>query len=132
MKFVVIGESAGASREAIMAVYPRHKQLVDKFCTRSCPGDRSIWRWRKHGNIQDARSSRGIFKTGSVCLRGIGQELRHTAMVGFATSGVNIVAIAMVKYAVQQRNPEEGIEHLHATNPEADAQEHRNCMHPYI
>ena len=31
MKSVVIGESAGATREAIMAVYPRHKQLVDKF-----------------------------------------------------------------------------------------------------
>jgi len=31
MKYVVIGESAGATREAIMAVYPRHKQLVDKF-----------------------------------------------------------------------------------------------------
>jgi uncharacterized protein YciI len=31
MKFVVIGQSAGAAREEIMAVYPRHKQLVDKF-----------------------------------------------------------------------------------------------------
>ena len=31
MKTVVIGESAGASRESIMAVYPRHKELVDKF-----------------------------------------------------------------------------------------------------
>ena len=31
MKTVVIGESAGASREAIMAVYPRHKLVVDKF-----------------------------------------------------------------------------------------------------
>ena len=31
MKYVVIGESASATREAIMAVYPRHKQLVDKF-----------------------------------------------------------------------------------------------------
>jgi uncharacterized protein YciI len=31
MKFVVIGESAGATRDAIMEVYPRHKQLVDKF-----------------------------------------------------------------------------------------------------
>jgi len=45
---------------------------------------------------------------------------------------VNIVAIAMVKYTVQQRNLEEGIEHLHATNAEADAHEHRNCMHPHI
>jgi uncharacterized protein len=31
MKTVVIGESSGASREAIMAVYPRHKRVVDKF-----------------------------------------------------------------------------------------------------
>ena len=31
MKTVVIGQSSGASREAIMAVYPRHKALVDKF-----------------------------------------------------------------------------------------------------
>ena len=31
MKTVVIGESAGASRESIMAVYLRHKELVDKF-----------------------------------------------------------------------------------------------------
>ena len=31
MKFVVFGQSAGATREAVMAVYPRHKQLVDNF-----------------------------------------------------------------------------------------------------
>ena len=31
MKTVVIGEPSGASREAIMAVYPRHKKIVDKF-----------------------------------------------------------------------------------------------------
>ena len=30
MKFVVIGEPSGASMEAIMAVYPRHKILVDE------------------------------------------------------------------------------------------------------
>ena len=29
MKAVVIGESAGKSREEIMKVYPRHKALVD-------------------------------------------------------------------------------------------------------
>ena len=33
-KAVVIGESSGASREAIMAVYPRHKAVVDKFIAR--------------------------------------------------------------------------------------------------
>jgi uncharacterized protein YciI len=31
MKAVLIGESSGASREAIMAVYPRHRLVVDKF-----------------------------------------------------------------------------------------------------
>lgn len=31
MKYVVIGESSGASMEKIMSVYPRHKQVVDKF-----------------------------------------------------------------------------------------------------
>jgi uncharacterized protein YciI len=31
MKAVVIGESSGASRESLMAVYPRHKIVVDKF-----------------------------------------------------------------------------------------------------
>ncbi len=34
MKFVVIGESAGATMEALMAVYPRHKALVDAFVAR--------------------------------------------------------------------------------------------------
>jgi uncharacterized protein YciI len=31
MKTVVIGESSGASMEAIMAAYPRHKAVVDKY-----------------------------------------------------------------------------------------------------
>jgi len=31
MKAVVIGESSGASMEAIMAVYPRHKAVVNTF-----------------------------------------------------------------------------------------------------
>lgn len=34
MKTVVIGESSGASRDAIMAVYPRHKAIVDKYVAR--------------------------------------------------------------------------------------------------
>ena len=34
MKTVVIGESSGAGRDAIMAVYPRHKVVVDKFVER--------------------------------------------------------------------------------------------------
>lgn len=31
MKAVVIGESSGASMDAVMAVYPRHKVVIDKY-----------------------------------------------------------------------------------------------------
>ena len=31
MKAVVIGEPSGVTRDAIMAVYPRHKAVVDQF-----------------------------------------------------------------------------------------------------
>jgi len=31
MKAVVIGESSGATMEAIMSVYPGHKAIVDKY-----------------------------------------------------------------------------------------------------
>jgi uncharacterized protein YciI len=34
MLFAVIGSSAGKSREAIMAVYPRHKTFLDQFVAR--------------------------------------------------------------------------------------------------
>jgi len=34
VKAVVIGESSGASMEQIMAVYPRHKAVVDQFKAR--------------------------------------------------------------------------------------------------
>jgi uncharacterized protein YciI len=34
MKAVVIGERSGATMEAIMAVYPRHKAVVDQFKAR--------------------------------------------------------------------------------------------------
>ena len=34
MKTVVIGEPSGAIREAIGAVYPRHKAVVDKYIAR--------------------------------------------------------------------------------------------------
>ena len=34
MKYVVIGESSGASMDQIMAVYPRHKTLVEQFIAR--------------------------------------------------------------------------------------------------
>jgi uncharacterized protein len=31
MKAVVIGESSGASMDAVMAVFPRHRVVVDRF-----------------------------------------------------------------------------------------------------
>lgn len=31
MLFVVIGSSAGSTREEIMAIYPRHKAFLDQF-----------------------------------------------------------------------------------------------------
>ena len=34
MKVVVIGESTGATMEQLMAVYPRHKALVDRLVAR--------------------------------------------------------------------------------------------------
>ncbi|HYQ45528.1 MAG TPA: YciI family protein [Polyangiaceae bacterium] len=34
MKAIVIGVGAGATLEAILAVYPRHKAVVDEFVTR--------------------------------------------------------------------------------------------------
>jgi len=34
MKAVVIGESAGKSRDEVMKVYPRHKEIVDAFIAR--------------------------------------------------------------------------------------------------
>ena len=34
MKAVVIGTGSGASMDAIMAVYPRHKAVVDEFIAR--------------------------------------------------------------------------------------------------
>lgn len=34
MKFVVLGEPSGATMDEIMAVYPRHKALVDEFVAR--------------------------------------------------------------------------------------------------
>ena len=34
MKAVVIGESSGATMDQVMAVYPRHKAVVDEFVAR--------------------------------------------------------------------------------------------------
>jgi uncharacterized protein len=49
MKFVVIGESSGASMDTIMAAYPRHKAVVDAFVAR---GDViGIGRFADRGNM---------------------------------------------------------------------------------
>jgi hypothetical protein len=54
MKFVVIGEPSGASMEAIMAVYPRHKTLVDEFIAQGGGHwHRTVFRSRKYGHLQD-------------------------------------------------------------------------------
>lgn len=34
MKYVVLGEPSGASMDAILAVYPRHKVVLDAFAVR--------------------------------------------------------------------------------------------------
>ena len=34
MKYVVVGEPSGMSREAIMQIYPRHKPVVDDLIAR--------------------------------------------------------------------------------------------------
>jgi uncharacterized protein YciI len=54
MKFVVIGESSGASMDDIMAVYPRHKVIVDELIER---GDVvGIGPFRDGGNMAIFRS----------------------------------------------------------------------------
>jgi uncharacterized protein len=35
MKAVVIGEASGATMEAIMKVYPRHKAIIDNYIARN-------------------------------------------------------------------------------------------------
>ena len=54
MKAVVIGESSGATMAQIMAVYPRHKVVVDAFVAR---GDvLSIGPFADRGNMAIFRS----------------------------------------------------------------------------
>ena len=54
MKYVVLGVASGATTEQIMAVYPRHKQLVDEFVSRGVVI--GIGRFTDRGNM-------GIFRT---------------------------------------------------------------------
>lgn len=49
MKYVVIGQGTGATVEAIMKVYPRHKSLVDKFAERGLVI--GIGPFSDHGNM---------------------------------------------------------------------------------
>jgi uncharacterized protein len=75
MKTVVIGEPSGASMEAIVAVYPRHKAVVDAFVARgevigigpfSDLGNMAIFRTRKAAEAftkQDPFILEGIVKS---------------------------------------------------------------------
>jgi len=54
MKHVVIGHSAGATMEQIMAVYPRHKEIVDEFVARNEVV--GIGPFTDHGNMAIFRS----------------------------------------------------------------------------
>ena len=54
MKYVVLGVSSGASMDEIMAVYPRHKVLVDEFVDRGVVV--GIGAFSDRGNM-------GIFRT---------------------------------------------------------------------
>jgi len=54
MKYVVLGVASGATMEQIMAVYPRHKELVDEFVSRGVVI--GIGRFTDRGNM-------GIFRT---------------------------------------------------------------------
>jgi hypothetical protein len=63
MKFVVIGESSGVSMDTIRAVYPRHKAIVDAFVAK---GEVIGIGPRQHGDFQDSRGGRGLFKAGPI------------------------------------------------------------------
>ena len=55
MKAVIIGEGAGATMETIMAVYPRHKLVVEKFKARGLVIG--------IGPFSDRSGNMGIFRT---------------------------------------------------------------------
>jgi len=75
MKTVVIGEPSGASREAVMAVYPRHKAFVDKLISQgvviglgpfSNGGNMAIFKTREAAELfatQDPFLLEGLVKT---------------------------------------------------------------------
>ena len=57
MKAVLIGEPAGASREAVMAVFPRHKLVVDKFIARGVAASARSRAGQHGGVIQEWRDA---------------------------------------------------------------------------
>jgi uncharacterized protein len=67
MKFVVIGESSGASMDAIMAIYPRHKAVVNAFVARGeVIGNMAIFRTREAAEAfskQDPFILEGLIKS---------------------------------------------------------------------
>ena len=78
MKFVVIGEPSGATMDQIMAVYPRHKELVDQFIARGDVigigpfenrGNMAIFRTREAAEAfvsQDPFALEGLVKSYSI------------------------------------------------------------------
>ena len=78
MKFVVIGEPSGATMDQLMAVYPRHKALVDQFIARGDVigigpfenrGNMAIFRTREAAEAfvrQDPFALEGLVKSYSI------------------------------------------------------------------
>ena len=80
MKYVVIGESSGATMDQVMKVYPRHKSLVDQFIAR---GEViGIGPFADRGNMAIFRTCgrAGIYRSGSVRARRPRQVLHHPRM----------------------------------------------------
>jgi uncharacterized protein YciI len=67
VKAVVIGESSGAGRESIMAVYPRHKAVVDRYVAQgSVVGIGPFTDGGEHGYFQDKSGGGSLFERGPV------------------------------------------------------------------
>lgn len=79
MKTVVIGESSGATMEAIISVYPRHKIVVDKYIAKgevigigpfSDRGNMAIFKTREAAEQfvkEDPFILEGLVKSYSIC-----------------------------------------------------------------
>jgi uncharacterized protein YciI len=102
MKAVVIGDASGASNEALMAVYPRHKVVVDRFAARGdvlgigAFGDRS-------GNLGIFRSreaAEAFVKEDPFILEGL---VKSFVIREWADAMITIPAAAAVNPAVELR-----------------------------